>query len=160
MRGIFNEKLRGFVESDSYLGRIICSGDIAADPDTIAEKFEFALKWKEQLTSDKFKLNFFKVLSDGTLENGSAACPNPYPQTGAKVSPAFTEDQEYEYMVKSYKHGLDYNIHAIGPDAVHRVLMAAKRVREEGIKDLRICMSHCTCVYKDDARNGKHKSLP
>ena len=101
---------------------------------TIAEKFQFALKWKEELTSDKFKLNFFKVLSDGTLENGSAACPNPYPQTGAKVSPAFTEDQEYEYMIKSYENGLDYNIHAIGPDAVHRVLMAVKMEEEENKK--------------------------
>ncbi|MCQ2752408.1 MAG: amidohydrolase family protein, partial [Coriobacteriales bacterium] len=150
IKTILNDDLRPFIESDDYKGRVICCGDIAADPDIIEEKFQWCLKWQKEFQSDKLKLNFFKMLSDGTFENGSAACPNPFPQSGKQVAPVFSEDQEFEYIIKSYENGLDINIHAIGPDAVHRMLMAAGRAREAGAKDIRITMSHSQFVYDED----------
>ena len=150
IKTILNDELKPFIDSEEYLGRIICCGDVAGDPDVIEDKFQWALKWQKEYQSDKLRLNFFKVLSDGTIENSSAACPTPYPSTGKVVPPLFSEDQEFEYMMKAYANGLDYNIHAIGPDAVHRALMAAGRARKAGAKELRISMSHSQCVYDDD----------
>lgn len=147
---VFNEKSAAFVNSDEYCGRIAGSDSLAAEPGSAAVIYPKIVEDSKKYNTDKLKVNFFKIISDGTIENGSAACPTPYPQTGLRVKPVFTEDEEFEYMMKCAADGLDINIHAIGSDAIHNILMAAGRVRAAGQKDIRITMSHSQYVYPEE----------
>ena len=111
--------------------------------------FDDTVEFSKRFTNDRFFCTFHKLVNDGTLENVSAAIPNPYPN-GSVVKPVMTAKELAEKFEACAKAGIDVNIHAIGPDAIHNVLEAAGLVREKGIKDLRIVCSHSSNVYPED----------
>ena len=111
--------------------------------------FDDTVEFSRRFTNDRFFCTFHKLVNDGTLENVSAAIPNPYPN-GSVVKPVMTAKELAEKFEACAKAGIDVNIHAIGPDAIHNVLEAAGLVREKGIKDLRIVCSHSSNVYPED----------
>ena len=111
--------------------------------------FDDTVEFSKRFTNDRFFCTFHKLVNDGTLENVSAAIPNPYPN-GSIVKPVMTAKELAEKFEACAKAGIDVNIHAIGPDAIHNVLEAAGLVREKGIKDLRIVCSHSSNVYPED----------
>ena len=111
--------------------------------------FDDTVEFSRKFTNDRFFCTFHKLVNDGTLENVSAAIPNPYPN-GSVVKPVMTAKELAEKFEACAKAGIDVNIHAIGPDAIHNVLEAAGLVREKGIKDLRIVCSHSSNVYPED----------
>ena len=111
--------------------------------------FDDTVEFSKRFANDRFFCTFHKLVNDGTLENVSAAIPNPYPN-GSVVKPVMTAKELAEKFEACAKAGIDVNIHAIGPDAIHNVLEAAGLVREKGIKDLRIVCSHSSNVYPED----------
>ena len=118
--------------------------------------FNDTVEFSKKFTNDRFFCTFHKLFNDGTLENVSAAIPNPYPN-GSVVKPIMTVEALAEKFEACAKAGIDVNIHAIGSDAVHNVLAAAGIVREKGFSDLRIICSHSGYVYPQDlALFGKY----
>ena len=111
--------------------------------------FNDTVEFSRRFTNDRFFCTFHKLVNDGTLENVSAAIPNPYPN-GSVVKPVMTAKELAEKFEACANAGIDVNIHAIGPDAVHNVLEAAGLVREKGFNDLRIVCSHSSNVYPED----------
>ena len=111
--------------------------------------FDDTVRFSKRFTNDRFFCTFHKLVNDGTLENVSAAIPNPYPN-GSVVKPVMTAKELSKKFEECAKAGIDVNVHAIGPDAIHNVLEAAGIVREKGIKDLRIVCSHASNVYPED----------
>ena len=118
--------------------------------------FNDTVEFSKKFTNDRFFCTFHKLFNDGTLENVSAAIPNPYPN-GSVVKPIMTVEALAEKFEACAKAGIDVNIHAIGSDAVHNVLAAAGIVREKGFSDLRVICSHSGYVYPQDlALFGKY----
>ena len=118
--------------------------------------FNDTVEFSKKFTNDRFFCTFHKLFNDGTLENVSAAIPNPYPN-GSVVKPIMTVEALAEKFEACAKAGIDVNIHAIGSDAVHNVLAAAGIVREKGLSDLRVICSHSGYVYPQDlALFGKY----
>ena len=111
--------------------------------------FNDTVAFGRKYTNDRFFCTFYKLFNDGTLENVSAAIPNPYPN-GSIVKPIMTVEALAEKFEACAKAGIDVNIHAIGSDAIHNVLEAAGIVRGKGFSDLRIICSHSGYVYPQD----------
>ena len=111
--------------------------------------FDEAVNLSRMYDTDNIRCKFFKLVNDGTMENSSAAFPNPYPESPA-VLPTFNADELYHWGEECAKAGLDLNVHAIGSLTVHAVLEAAGRLRAAGYKDLRIVCSHSAYVFPDD----------
>lgn len=111
--------------------------------------FNDTVEFSQKYNNDHYFCTFHKLFNDGTLENASAAIPKPYPN-GSVVKPIMSIETLAEKFVACAKANIDVNIHAIGPDAIHNLLLAASIVREKGYKDLRIICSHSAYVYPQD----------
>jgi len=111
--------------------------------------FNDAVDFSKRYNNDRFFCSFGKLFNDGTLETTSAAIPNEYPN-GNVIAPIMTTETLVKKFEEFANAGIDVNIHAIGPDAIHNVLEAAGIVREKGFKDLRIVCSHSSYVYPQD----------
>ncbi len=145
---VMNEDLRGEIEHPDCPVRL-CACGLIGNSVNANEAFNESVRLKEMFKSDNLKVTFFKLLNDGTLENFSAACPNPYP--GEKtIQPTFTKDQLVYWGEKCAKAGLDINVHAIGSSTVHVLLEAAGELRKKGYKDMRIVCSHSAYVFPED----------
>ena len=108
------------------------------------------LKAQKIYNDDKFRMNFLKIINDGTMESRSAAISEPYPEDGSVVKPLMDEKLSAEVGVKAAKAGLNINMHAIGDVAAKSVIAMAKAVREAGYDDCRITCSHSQYIAPDD----------
>ena len=113
------------------------------------ESFDEAVRLSKMYDTDNIRCKFFKIVNDGTLENASAAFPNPYPESPA-VLPTLNADEIYHWGEECAKAGIDLNVHSIGSLTVHALLEAAGRLRAAGYNDLRIVCSHSAYVFPDD----------
>ena len=111
--------------------------------------FNDTVTFSKKYNNDRFFCSFGKLFNDGTVETFSAAIPHPYPD-GNVITPIMTIETLTKKFEEFANAGIDANIHAIGPDAIHNVLVAAGNVREKGFKELRIVCSHSSYVYPKD----------
>lgn len=105
---------------------------------------------RDSCTTDLFHSDFVKILDDGTFESRNAAMYAPYLLDNLQVDPMLKQEDLISFALLVAKKGLDLHIHAIGDQAVHDVLMAAKAVREAGFKDMRITTAHTELVRPED----------
>ena len=148
MKHLMNNEVNALFDKDETPIRLNFCG-YAGVTGLYEKAFNDAVDLSKKFTNDRFFCTFHKLFDDGTLENVSAAIPNPYPN-GSVVKPIMTLEVLTEKFEACAKAGIDVNIHAIGPDAVHDVLTAAGSVRAKGFKDVRIICSHTGYVYPQD----------
>ncbi len=148
MRHLMSEEVNALFDRDESPVRLNFCG-YAGATGLYEKAFEDTVRFSKKFTSDRFFCTFHKLINDGTLENLSAAIPNPYPD-GSVVKPIMTSAALAEKFETCARAGIDVNIHAIGPDAVHNVLEAAGIVRGKGFGDIRIICSHSAYVYPQD----------
>lgn len=145
---IMNDDLQAEIEHPDCPVRITACG-LIANSANIENAFNDSVRLSKKYHSDNFKVSFLKILNDGTLENFSAAYPNPFPGAPS-IQPTFNVDQLVYWGEKCAKAGLDLNVHAIGSITVHELLEAAGILRNKGYKDMRIMCSHSAYVFPDD----------
>lgn len=145
---IMNDDLQAEIDHPDCPVRIDACG-LIGNSANIETAFNDSVRLSKKYTSDNFKITFLKILNDGTLENFSAACPNPYPGAPA-IQPTFNTEQLVYWGEKCAKAGLDLNVHAIGSITVHQLLEAAGILRSKGYKDMRIVCSHSAYVFPED----------
>ena len=148
MKHLMNDEVNALFDKDETPVRLNFCG-YAGVTGLYEKAFNDAVELSKKFTNDRFFCTFHKLFNDGTLENVSAAIPNPYPN-GSVVKPIMTLEVLTEKFEACAKAGIDVNIHAIGPDAIHDVLEAAGTVRGKGYKDIRIICSHTGYVYPKD----------
>ena len=148
LKYMFNDLLNEWVDSDECKLRLNFCG-FAGVAGLYETAFDASVDFNKRFNNDRFFGNFYKLFNDGTLESGSAAIPKEYPG-GKTVKPILTVEALAEKFEECAKEGINVNIHAVGPNAVHNVLEAAGVVREKGYKDIRIVCSHGSYVYKQD----------
>ena len=148
MTHLMNDEVNALFDKDETPVRLNFCG-YAGFTGLYEKAFNDAVELSKRFTNDRFFCTFHKLFNDGTLENVSAAIPNPYPN-GSVVKPIMTLEVLTEKFEACAKAGIDVNIHAIGPDAIHDVLVAAGTVRGKGYKDIRIICSHTGYVYPKD----------
>ncbi len=150
-----NDDLRARMDTDESPVRLNFCG-YAGVAGLYEAAFADTVNFAEKYNDDRFFCTFHKLFGDGTLETGSAAIPNAYPN-GEVVAPAMTAEVLAAEFERCAKAGVDVNIHAIGSDAIRNVLKAAGIVREKGFGDLRIVCSHSSYPYPQDIELfGKH----
>lgn len=155
MRHLMSDEMRALFDKDETPVRLNFCG-YAGIAGLYEKAFCDTAMFSKKFTGDRFFCTFHKLINDGTLENVSAAIPNPYPN-GSVVKPIMTPDALAEKFEACAKAGIDVNIHAVGSDSVHNVLEAAGIVRKKGFSDIRIICSHSAYVYPADlALFGKY----
>ncbi len=141
------DKLR---ENGKYLQRFVGCTCHVDDKGAVDNRLEALKKAREKYNDDLFRMNFLKLINDGTMESRTAALSEPYPEDGSVVKPLMDEALAVETGLKAAEAGFDINMHAIGDVAVKSVIAMAKAVREAGYDDCRITCSHSQYVAPDD----------
>lgn len=142
----YYETVPAMIERGSYMQRFVGCGRMIAEKGDTEIVFSKLAEDKEKYNSDKYRINFLKIINDGTLETRSAALSEPYNEDGSMVYPLFTIEEIAEIGVRAAKMGLGVNVHGIGDEAISGTLAMAKAIREAGFDDCRITNSHCDYV--------------
>ncbi len=142
----YYETVPAMIESGSYMQRFVGCGQMIADKSDTEHVFAKLAEDKDKYNTDKHRINFLKIINDGTLETRSAALSEPYDEDGSMVYPLFTREEIAEIGVRAAKMGLGVNVHGIGDEAISGTLAMAKAIREAGFDDCRITNSHCDYV--------------
>ena len=144
------ETVPDMIEKGTYKQRFVGCGRIVADKSDVDTVLPRLNEYKEKYNTDKFRINFLKIINDGTLETRSAALSEPYDEDGSMVYPLFNREEMAELGVRAAKDGLNINVHGIGDEAISGTLAMAKAVREAGYDDCRITNSHCDYVKDEE----------
>jgi len=100
--------------------------------------------------TDLYRINFLKILNDGTVESRSAAMFKPYNEDGAMPDTLLNSDELIDICMDAAKAGLDIHIHAIGDKAINTTLTMAGAVRDAGYSNTRITNAHTELVRHED----------
>lgn len=146
----YYEALDAIRSSGRYLQRFVGCTCLVEDAEIVDSRIAALLKAKEKYNDDRFRMNFIKLINDGTMESRTAALSEPYPEDGSVVKPLMDEKLAAETGLKAAKAGLDINMHAIGDVAARSVIAMAKAVRGAGYDDCRITCSHSQYIASDD----------
>ncbi len=137
-------------KSGRYLQRFVGCTCQVEDADVVDDRIAALISAKEKYNDDRFRMNFLKIINDGTMESRSAALSEPYPEDGSVVKPLMDEDMAAETGLKAARAGLDINMHAIGDVAAKSVIAMAEAVRDAGYDDCRITCSHSQYIAEED----------
>lgn len=143
---VYFETIPRMIENGLYKQRFNGCGKMVADKSDVETVMSQLKKDKETYDTDKFRINFLKIINDGTLETRSAALSEPYDEDGSKVSPLFTKEELTALGLEAARAGLNINVHGIGDEAISGTLAMAKAIREAGYHGCRITNSHCDYV--------------
>lgn len=146
----YYSSLEAVRKSGRYLQRFAGCTCILDDPELTDDRIAAILKARQDFDDDRFRMNFLKIINDGTMESRSAAISEPYPEDGSVVKPLMDEETAAAAGLKAAQAGLDINMHAIGDVAVKSIVAMAKAVREAGYDDCRITCSHSQYIAPDD----------
>lgn len=146
----YYETVPEMIENGSYMQRFVGCGTLITDKSEVEPAFAKLAEDKEKYNTDKYRINFLKIINDGTLETRSAALSQPYDEDGSMVYPLLTREEIAEIGVRAAKMGLGVNVHAIGDEAISGTLAMAKAIREAGFDDCRITNSHSDYVKDDE----------
>ncbi len=146
----YYEALDAVRESGRYLQRFVGCTCHVEDVSVVDARIAALVEARKKYDDDYFRMNFLKIINDGTMESRSAALSEPYPEDGSVVKPLMDEDVAVETGIKAAKAGLNINMHAIGDVAAKSVIAMAKAVREAGYDDCRITCSHSQYIAPDD----------
>lgn len=145
------EALDAIKADGRYLQRFAGCTCHVEDPEVVDSRIASILEAQKKYNDDRFRINFLKIINDGTMESRSAAISEPYPEDGSVVKPLMDEEVAAETGLKAAKAGLDINMHAIGDVAAKSVVAMAKAVREAGYDDCRVTCSHSQYIMTEDA---------
>lgn len=147
---VYFETVPDMIEKGLYKQRFDGCGRMVAEKGDVEIVMPRLMEYKEKYDDDKFRINFLKIINDGTLETRSAALSEPYDEDGSMVYPLFTGEEMAELGIEAAKAGLNINVHGIGDEAISATLAMAKAVREAGYDDCRITNSHCDYVKDNE----------
>lgn len=136
-------------EHSGEMQQRICGCVMVEDPERLKVAVDLLKTYHAAHHSDLYNVNTLKIVNDGTVESCSAAMIEPY-VNGMEVESMAQGEALYSECVKAGAAGLDIHIHAIGDQAIHETLMAAKAVREAGYYDTRIINAHTHIVHPED----------
>ncbi len=97
---------------------------------------------------ERFKICGQKLFFDGSIGSQTARMFHPYPDGGRGVY-IVEPDELDELVAKGARHGIASSIHAIGDEAVHRVIQTINRVRND-YGDLFHRIEHLQCIRPED----------
>lgn len=100
--------------------------------------------------SDRYRVNTYKIVLDGTMETRTASMSQPYNEDGRIVQPLFEGKEIEDIFLAAAKEGFDIHSHGIGDKAIRENLRGAAAVRNAGFKDTRITNAHTDYVLKED----------
>ena len=144
------ETVPAMIENGTYKQRFVGCGRMVAEKGDVDIVLPRLKEYIKKYDTDSFRINFLKIINDGTLETRSAALSEPYNEDGSMVYPLFSREEMAEIGVRAAEAGLNINVHGIGDEAISGTLAMAKAVREAGYDDCRITNSHCDYVKDEE----------
>ena len=95
----YYEALDAVRESGGYLQRFVGCTCHVEDPAVVDRRIDALVKSREKYDDDRFRMNFLKIINDGTMESRTAALSEPYPEDGSVIKPLMDEAQQaYQYF--------------------------------------------------------------
>lgn len=104
----------------------------------------------EKYKSRNFSVKTLKITTDGVVENRKAAVFEPYNDGTGNGALNFKPETIAQLSLDVAREGYDIYMHTLGDRAVHEGLNAAQVVREAGLNDTHITLSHCQLVNEKD----------
>lgn len=138
------------IDSGKFVQRFTGCGGIIESDDRIEEHLDHLAALHEKYDDDRFRINFVKIINDGTLESRSAALTTPYCEDGSVVETMISGDRLAEIGLMAAKRGLDMHIHALGDASARESLKMMKAIREAGYDDMRVTNAHTQMVLAED----------
>ena len=114
--------------------------------------FEQLCELSKKYDDDKYRVNTYKVVLDGTFETRSASVSYPYIEGYKAVAPVLEGEVIRNIFEKVARHGFDIHSHAIGDRAAHATIEGAEAVRNAGFDDIRITNAHTQFVQKEERK--------
>ena len=102
--------------------------------------------------NDKFRVNTYKVILDGTFETKSASVSYKYVDGYEPVKPILEGEAIKRMYEKVASYGFDIHTHAIGDRAARAMIDGAEAVRAAGFDDIRLTNAHTQYVAKEDRK--------
>ena len=90
------------------------SCDFVTSADLAEGAVERILKAKEKYNDDYFRVDFLKILNDGSFEARSAALLEPYTEDGSMCHPMLEGKALHDLFLEAAKVGMDIAVHGIG----------------------------------------------
>ena len=146
----YYETVPQMIKTGEYKQRFVGCGKFLIERQDAEGIIERIAADKKQYDTDRYRINFMKVINDGTIETRSAALSEPYNEDGSMVESLLTGEELAELGVAAAASGININVHAIGDEAVSATIAMAKAVREAGYDDCRIVNSHCDLIKDSD----------
>lgn len=144
------EIYKEMTDNGKFLQRITAAGSTIEIDEGVEEYIDRLAELNKVYDSDRHRMNFLKIVNDGTLESRSAAMCDPYCEDGSMVETMILSDRLFEIFKKAADNGLDVQIHALGDASAKETLKATKLMREAGYDDFRIVNSHTQVVKPED----------
>jgi predicted amidohydrolase YtcJ len=121
--------------------------------ETVMKKMD---KYSKSLTSEKFKVDTFKIHADGAFDGYTAGMLEPYADNPKSTGlTSFTPENQLEITLAAAKKGYDIHTHTIGDRTVRQTLDCYEAVRKAGLKDIRLATAHTSLVHPDDKKRFK-----
>ena len=149
------------VSFDKYLdvekdGELTMRATIASTvySDKAEEEFEILLKMRDEIKSDKLKVQTAKFFLDGVVEGNTAWLKKPYdPAAGLgdnyNVPPEWDTEELKKYFRKAAEAGFGIHCHAIGDAAICQALDCFESIKDIDV-DCRGAITHLQVVDEPD----------
>ena len=121
-------------------------------PHRVPADLELASQMARDWNDDWLSSGFVKLFMDGVVDSGTAAMINDYPDTpGWKGDPLHTAERFNEIAIEADRRGLQIAVHAIGDNAVRRVIDGYEAAqRANGKRDARHRIEHIELIDRSD----------
>ena len=142
----FDQAMSGWPER-SGAGAELLRVRVGAYAETVGDFLEAGLRTGEALPGcgPLVTMGPLKIISDGSLNTGTAWCASPYGQHG-HGAPNLTAGELRELLRLAVAHRLEVAVHAIGDAAVHEALTAYDETGATG------SVEHAQLISREDSR--------
>lgn len=139
-----------FTSNGEFVQRVTGCGGYVDNQQDFEGQIEKLAELKKRYNNDRYRINFLKIINDGTIESRSAAMSEPYTEDGSVVNVMVGGSKLADIGLKAAESGLDIRIHAIGDSAARETINMAKVLRKAGFNDTRITNEHTDYVRPED----------
>lgn len=133
-------------ENGEFMQRVTGCGMYVDNLSEIEGHIERLAALKEKYNSDHFRINFLKLMNDGTIESRTAALSEPYDEDGSLVKVMVGGKRLADICIEAAASDLDIHVHAIGDAASLETLKMAEALRSAGFNETRITNAHTDYV--------------
>lgn len=146
------------LEAEGRLKQYVQCMPLMKDMSQLEQVIKTAHDWNEKYQSDYVSVHSVKILIDGTLELGTFASLDPFPDDPGNYGTLNINEDDLTFAFCRFnQEGLDVQIHLVGDRAFRTALNAVEnakaREKENGREfHIKVVLMHCELTHPDDRK--------